>query len=64
MADVVKGMKLKDNDPRHKDRIVTVIEVLGDYAIYACRTRRCRIKLDRIHDDGKRRNTGFEIVGS
>ncbi len=61
MADVVKGMKIKNNDPRWKDRVVQVIDVIGHYAFYISGKRRVRIHMDHIHDDDKRRNTGWQV---
>ena len=54
--DIVKiGDKLRDNDPRHGGQEVTVIKVIRDgiainkqWAIYQGRTRRNRVRFDKI----------------
>lgn len=61
-AMVQPGMKLRDNDPRFKGRVVTVKSVLGDYAQYQAGKRTAKIRLDRIYDDGKERKSGFSVV--
>ena len=57
------GDKIKDNDPRNPNRILTIIEFTDKSAI--CMTedkRRCSIKLNRIYSDGKPRRSGFDLI--
>ena len=60
--DLREGDELIDNDPRVKGRVLKVIAV-GD-AKAVCETgtgRRVFVDLTRIHYDGKRRRTGFDV---
>jgi hypothetical protein len=57
------GDVIKDNDPRMKDRKLTVIAVGDDHAICDAPLKaRVSISLKRIFDDGKTRRTGFSVV--
>ena len=57
------GDKLKDNDPRMDRRVLTVREV-GDTHVRAQQAKGwpwVRIRIDRIHCDGKPRRSGFDL---
>ena len=61
------GSKIKDNDPRTTNRVLRVIEMDDTH----CRCRHdsypafpdTRVRIDRIHCDGKPRRSGFDLVG-
>lgn len=61
--------RIKDNDPRTPNRVLTVREVRGQNPnrTYAVCTddftkREYRIRIDRIHTDGKPRRSGFTLL--
>lgn len=58
------GDRIKDNDKRMGNRRLTVLELTETHAIakpdYWHLTT--RIRLDRIHTDGKPRRTGFSLL--
>ncbi len=62
------GTKLKNNDPRATQPIVTVTEIQDvhtgrpPYAIYQAGTRRASIRFDRIYVDGKPRAKGYDYI--
>lgn len=61
------GDKIRNNDPRgrYNDITVETIEVTMDgveYATYHAGGRINRIRLDRIHTDGKPRHQGWSLV--
>jgi len=62
MTEIKPGDVIRDNDPRENGRTLTVELVEGGYA-HCSRspwsTYRTRIRLDRIHTDGKPRRSGF-----
>ncbi len=61
---VVKGMKLKDNDPRSNGRIVIVDHVTRTHAWYKGGSRWCKIALTNIFTDGKDRARGYNVISS
>ena len=61
MALVQKGTVLRNNDPRVGDVQIQVAEVSSGFAIYYT-TRKNRIRLDRIFDDGRTRCSGWSVV--
>jgi len=57
------GDKLKDNDPRVGNRILTVREIgHGFVEAKAPSGRIVSIRTDRIHTDGKPRRSGFDLI--
>jgi len=66
MSELKVGSKIKDNDPRVGNRILRVIEI--DSTNCRCRPTGypafpdVRIRLDRIHSDGKSRRSGFDLI--
>lgn len=56
------GDKLRDNDKRKPDRVVTVTGIDGDHALYHTGKRTARVRFDRIYTDGKSRQRGFSLV--
>lgn len=58
------GDRIKDNDPRVDNRVLTVIEV--GYTFVRARqeglSRAVRIAPERIHVDDKPRRTGFSLL--
>lgn len=66
------GDRIKDNDPRMGHRVLTVRRItpagpFGGHQWAVCahplfRDREIRIRLDRIHADGKPRRTGFTLL--
>ena len=61
MAQVQAGTILRNNDPRVGDVQIQVSDVSGGFAIYYT-TRKNRIRLDRIFDDGRVRCAGWSVV--
>ena len=61
MAQVQVGTILSNNDPRKQSAQIQVAAVGAGYAYYYT-TRRNRIRLDRIFDDGRKRSTGWSVV--
>lgn len=61
MAQVQVGTILSNNDPREQSAQIQVAGV-GDRYAYYYTTRRNRIRLDRIFDDGRKRSTGWSVV--
>jgi len=59
------GDKIKDNDPRIGNRVLTV-EAVSNTHVTACETsgvrRPVRIKKSRIYTDGKPRRSGFDLL--
>lgn len=75
MANTINpGDRIKDNDPRMGDRVLTVLRItpagpFGGHQWAVCahplfRGREIRIRPDRIHTDGKPRRTGFTLLES
>ena len=57
------GDKIKDNDPRVGNRILTVREVGKKFVeAKAPSGRIVSIRMDRIHTDGKPRRSGFDLI--
>ncbi len=57
------GDKLKDNDPRVGNRILTVMKIgHGFVEAKAPSGRIVEIRVDRIHTDGKPRRSGFDLI--
>ena len=59
------GDRLKDNDPRMGNRVLTVTEILPNGV--AARDRSGRVFLylrKRLHTDGKRRRSGLNVIGA
>lgn len=59
------GDHLRDNDPRTKERTLYVRKIQGGYAHCATEVMgqvRTRVRLDRIHTDGKPRRTGYSLI--
>lgn len=57
------GDKLKDNDPRVGNRILTVMKI--GYSFVKAKApsgRIVSIRMDRIHTDGKPRRSGFDLI--
>ena len=61
MVLVQKGTVLSNNDPRVGDVQIQVSDVSGGFAIYYT-TRKNRISLNRIFDDGRTRCSGWSVV--
>ena len=64
MSKIQVGDKIKDNDPRTTNRVLQVIEINQTYC-YADPGHSfpvVRIRLDRIHTDGKQRRSGFDLL--
>jgi hypothetical protein len=69
MAEVKIGSVLKDNDKRDGGRTVTVVSIVWCswpkdhlYVCYKKGRRVCKIRLDRIHTDGKPHSNGWSLV--
>ena len=64
MSKIQVGDKIKDNDPRMTNRVLRVIEVNQThcYADPGHSFPVVRIRLDRIHTDGKQRRSGFDLL--
>ena len=64
MSKIQVGDKIKDNDPRMTNRVLQVIEVNQThcYADPGHFFPVVRIRLDRIHADGKQRRSGFDLL--
>jgi hypothetical protein len=66
MCIVKVGDVIRDNDPRRPDKFVEVkfIRQIGStvYAIYDAGRRHARIDTDRIFNDTKRRNIGWQLI--
>lgn len=59
------GDKLKDNDPRMNNRILTITEVLPNGVVAKDRIGRVRTYLmNRIHTDGRPRRGGFDLLAA
>ncbi|WP_200348925.1 hypothetical protein [Halochromatium glycolicum] len=66
MSELKVGNKIKDNDPRTNNRVLQVIGIDDTH----CRCRHpgypaypdVRIRIDRIHSDGKPRRSGFDLI--
>jgi hypothetical protein len=56
------GSILQDNDVRNHGARVVVDAIGPHFAGYFTGRRRARIRLDRIHLDGKRRSQGYNLV--
>jgi hypothetical protein len=57
------GKYIKDNDPRMRNRILTIRSIHSDYVCAVDRVgREFRILVRRIHVDGKARRSGFSVV--
>ena len=57
------GSKIKDNDPRMTNRYLEVVEILPNkVAAKNFRGQVFLILLRRIHTDGKKRRSGFDLV--
>lgn len=56
------GTIIYDNDPRHNGRTVGVLRTDGSTVICRGKGRDVRIRLDRIHTDGKPRHQGFSTI--
>lgn len=62
MAQIKSGDKLRDNDPRMPNRVLTVIGVFPKkVAALSPVGREVTISLSRIYTDGKARRTGFSL---
>lgn len=65
-TEIRKGTVIANNDPRcvgHQATILGLVAEVGTvYAAYQAGTRKARIRLDRIHTDGKQRRTGWSFV--
>jgi hypothetical protein len=64
---IVLGTKLRDNDPRANGNIVVVtgFEYENGAPVrvtYQSARRKSKVRIDRIHNDGKTRQTGYNIV--
>lgn len=59
---------IRDNDPRmysgKRVLIIDSFEAKGNHVVAVCNTgyRTVRVRLDRIHTDGKPRKSGFSLV--
>lgn len=63
MADEIRvGDKIRDNDPRMRGRVLTVVEVLPERVLARWYARPSRILRRRIYTDDKPRRTGFSLV--
>lgn len=60
-VEIKKGTVLVNNDPRAKGATVLVTEVSGGFAWYQARTRKAKIALHRIYQDGKTRASGYSV---
>jgi len=61
------GDLIRDNDPLYRGkRVLVVLRVVSsgtaEYAIAAPIRRETRIRLDRIHTDGRPRRSGWSLV--
>lgn len=57
------GDKIKDNDPRMGNRVLTIIEILPNGVAAKDRMGRIRLYLRKhIHTDGKPRRGGFDLL--
>lgn len=57
------GDKLKDNDPRMPNRVLTIAEVLPNGVMcFTHANRTTMILRRRIYTDGKPRRSGFSLV--
>lgn len=57
------GDKIRDNDPRMgTNRVLTIAEISDGYVVAVSWGRRFRIRADRIHADGKKRRSGFDLI--
>lgn len=65
--DITVGMRLIDNDPRNKNRVVEIVRV-EDSSIYyrapatSSEGREIRVSISRIYTDGKKRTKGYSLV--
>lgn len=60
------GDRIKDNDPRIGDRVLTVARIGGGF-LWAYRAkghREYRIKINRVYTDGKPRRSGFSKLAT
>lgn len=63
MAELTAGCRIKDNDPRMPNRVLTVVEVLKVNVLAENGMGRVyTINRKRIFTDGKPRRTGFSLV--
>lgn len=65
MSEIKIGARLKDNDPRCKARPPLVIHELRDgkaHCVSEGYGPSVKIRLDRIHEDGKLRRSGFSVL--
>jgi len=60
------GDRIKDNDPRTTERVLVVERFLNDTRALCYRdgwtAYPVRVRLDRIHNDGKPRKRGFSVL--
>ncbi len=57
------GDKLKDNDPRMRNRVLTIVGILPNgVAAQDCRGKIRGYLGKHIHADGKPRRSGFSLV--
>jgi hypothetical protein len=63
MSDLKVGDRIKDNDPRMPNRVLTIHQVLPNgVAVKNSMGRVFLILRRRIYTDGKPRRTGFDLV--
>lgn len=57
------GQKIKDNDPRVANRVLTILEILPN-GVRAQREGRAPVTLlrRRIYTDGKPRRNGYDVI--
>lgn len=63
------GDRIKDNDPRMAERVLEVVRYLNDdRTTVICRrvgwtSYAVKVRVNRIHADGKPRRSGFTLLG-
>lgn len=60
--DLAVGQKLRDNDPRMEGRVIEIASLDEHSVVCKSGSRYVRVKRSRIHNDGKTRRTGFDLI--